>query len=277
MSGAGLGGASAVGRPQRADLGFLRHRARPRRTAAVDLAPVDAPLDAAPLAPLDLAPVDLAPPVGAPPARRPTRTPLPPLLPGLPLVAPGARRVLTADEPVVQLDRVLSGVGGLRVAVETTHALGVAVLYELGGRQGVVRGPSTSHAPDHRHPVLTVTGLRVQLDLRRVGDLARLLVTVRAPAGAEAGVLTVATVGGARLEVPLGAARRGTRDGDAGTRAPAGAGDVTVDHAALSVHRVRGGLVLRAEGTATAGGLREAARAYGYGSITWRDPDTPLV
>lgn len=245
-AGAVLDPAHARPRP---DLAFLRHRALPAALPSV-----------VPLPPVSLPSVAPLPPAAG-------RSPLPPLLPGFRPVAPGERIVLDDDTPVVQLSRVQSGVGGLRVAFETALPAAVAILYELRGGQGALRGPDAGFAPDHRRPVVSLSGLAVQLDLRQVRALGRFLVAVRAPR--VDGVLVVETAGGARLEVPLR-----TDDGD--RRPSSGAGGSAPDLVALSGYRVRGALVLRAEDQLVTGGLRAVATAYGYRELTWRDPDTPL-
>ncbi len=44
----------------------------------------------------------------------------------------------------------------------------------------------------------------------------------------------------------------------------------------VSVYNVDGELVVRAEMETIAGDVREAARAYGYDRITWRDDRHPV-
>ncbi|PJI95108.1 hypothetical protein [Luteimicrobium subarcticum] len=253
--------------PPRPDLAFLRHRARPRPVAepapVLDLTP-PAPGPVASVVPAAPAVLDLAPPAGAAAPAAPGREPLAPLLGGLRRLGPGERLVLDDDTPVVQLGRVTSGVGGLVLTLETAVPSGLAVLYELGGTQGVLRGPEPGFAPDHRRPVVSLTGNKIQLDLRLVRDLERFLVAVRGTRFD--GVLVVRTVGGARLEVPM----------RTDTRTPAGSAAPSTDLVALSAYRVRGALVLRAEDLVVEGGLREVAGAFGYRELTWRSADTPL-
>jgi hypothetical protein len=105
-----------------------------------------------------------------------------------------------------------------------------------------------------------------------VGELDRAIVylfshydAVRAqPPGTKAmvpwaGVLATETFSGARIDVPL--------------RREPGPGVLV----ALSVYNVDGELVLRAENELLAGAVREAVRAFGFDTITWIDPTTPLM
>jgi len=254
--------------PVRDDLTFLRRRARPR--AAVEaVAPVrPAPAAVVPTTPAPA--LDLAPPTGATPTARSGRTPLPPLLRGLPGVGQGERLLLAADAPVVQLTRVQTGVGGLRGELHTAVDASVVVAYELADRtQGVVRD-SHPYGPDDRRPVVHLAGPRFTVDLRQARALRRFVVVVRPadPAGvAVEGVLVVTTTGGSRLEVPLDPS-------DAGRT---GAATDRTSTVALTGHLVRGALVLRAEHARQVRPLRDALAAYGYRRLSWRDADTVLA
>jgi len=243
----------------RDDLPFLRRRARPA-------APAPAPVAPAPPAVV----LDLAPPAGATAPAHADRTPLPPLLRGLPGVGQGERRLLAAGAPVVQLTRVQSGVGGLRGELHTADDASVVVAYELADRtQGVVRD-SHPYGPDDRRPVVHLAGPRFTVDLRQARALRRFVVVVRPAAttgGPVEGVLVVTTTGGSRLEVPLDPS-------DAGHAGPDPRRTSTV---ALTGYLVRGALVLRAEHTRQVRPLRDALAAYGYRRLSWRDADTVLV
>jgi len=254
--------------PVRDDLGFLRRRARPR-AVAVSEPPAPAAGPDLPVAAPSLA-LDLAPPAGATPPARPGRTPLPPLLRGLPGVGQGERRLLSADAPVVQLTRVQTGVGGLRGELHTAVDASVVVAYELADRtQGVVRD-SQPYGPDDRRPVVHLAGPRFTVDLRQARALRRFVVVVRPadPAGpAVEGVLVLTTTGGSRLEIPLDPSDAG-RTGTAADR---------TSTVALTGHLVRGALVLRAEHARQVRPLRDALAAYGYRGLSWRDADTVLA
>ena len=245
--------------PVRDDLPFLRRRSRLRATA--------------PVVPAAASALDLAPPVTAPSPARSGRTPLPPLLAGLPGVGQGDRRLLTVEDPVVQLTRVQSGVGGLRGELHTTRAdAQVVVAYELADRsQGVVRA-AQPYGPDDRRPVVHLAGLRFTVDLRQVRTLRRFLVVVRPgdpAAGPVEGVLVVTTAGGSRLEVPL--------DPLDGARERADWPTGRTATVALTGHLVRGALVLRAEHARQVHPLRDLLAAYGYRGLSWRDADTVLA
>jgi hypothetical protein len=71
------------------------------------------------------------------------------------------------------------------------------------------------------------------------------------------GTLVVTTFGGARIELPLDTLF---------------AGNVAV---LMSIYNLDGELVIRAEMETITGDVREAARAYGYDRITWRDARSP--
>jgi hypothetical protein len=191
----------------------------------------------------------------------------------VPVLGAGERRVLDANDPVVQLGRVPSGVGGLVGELHGPQEATLAVVYELErGLAGVVRG--TGQAPDGLRPVVFVARSRFTLDLRQVGALRRFLVLARASDGPLDGTLVVRPAGAARIEVPLApvTASPGVT-GAPSTSVPGGPGWSVL----LSGHVVRGSIVLRAERAVVAGGLRDVAAAYGYGSLTWRDADTVLA
>lgn len=187
----------------------------------------------------------------------PPHDPLAPLLPDIPRIAPGERRVLGPGSPVVMLNRVQSGVGALRIEVASGHELRLAMAYVWDSVPGIVCGPGTVHGPDAAHPVVSLIGeAGASIDLGNIGLLDRFLLLLQAHQ--YGGTLVATTVGGSRLEIPL----------------PEGPAVGTL--ALLSGYRVRGALILRAEVDQVAGGLREAVRAYGYDQIGWLDTNTPL-
>lgn len=72
------------------------------------------------------------------------------------------------------------------------------------------------------------------------------------------GTLVLTTFGGGRIELPLE------------TLYPS---PIAV---LVSIYNFEGELVIRAEMESLLGDVREAARAYGYDRITWRDDRTPV-
>jgi hypothetical protein len=242
-------------------------RARPSTTSK----PVAPTPPAAPSVP--------APPVGpsvpvpstspAPLGFRPRRT------------SPGAPTLLTPQQPTVTLTPVQSGVGGLTVTAATSVGdgdlrLGCAYQLRSGASSLVQPVSGVTVAPaGSRRPVIRASRERFEalhLDLRQVGELDRAIVylfshydAVRVqPPGTKAmvpwsGVLSSETFAGARIDVPL--------------RRDPGPGVLV----ALSIYRVDGELVLRAENELLAGSVRDAVRAFGFETITWIDPTTPLV
>ena len=119
-------------------------------------------------------------------------------------------------------------------------------------------------APSSRRPVI-VAGRdefeHLRVDLRQVRDLERMAVYAFSESRTEltwGGTLVVTTSGGARIELPLESLYPGR---------------VAV---LISLYNVDGELVVRAEMETIAGDVREAARAYGYDRITWRDDRTPV-
>jgi hypothetical protein len=185
-------------------------------------------------------------------------------------VAATGRRLLSPSDPTVTLTRLQSGIGtvSLQLAVATTAGqLRLGCLYELAdGTSSTVQpeqGERTA-PPSSRRPVLLARHDRFEqldLDARQIRRLRRAVVTARssdARPPAWTGTILLTTYGGARVEVPLD-----TLEG----------GDVAV---LFSLYQLRGELVVRAEMQALFGGLREAARGYGFERITWLDANTPL-
>ncbi|WP_258724425.1 hypothetical protein [Cellulomonas sp. NS3] len=188
-----------------------------------------------------------------------------------PRVHAGTPVVLSRTEPVVALTALQSGVGGLTVEAACSDAVGdlrLACAYRLAGaRPSLVahsRGvPLAGLQP--RRPVVVSSRERFEqlvVDLRQVRAVERLVVLAYSESGAEldwGGTLVVHGFGGLRVEAPL---RHGRSAG------------VLV---ALSVLRVGGELVLRAEDELVEGTLRDACTAHGFDEITWVDARTPLV
>lgn len=188
-----------------------------------------------------------------------------------PRVHAGSPVVLGPTEPVVALTALQSGVGGLTLEAACSDAVGdlrLACAYRLAGarpslvahtREIPVAGLHT------RRPVIVSSRERFEqlvVDLRQVRAVERLVVLAYSESGAAldwGGTLVVHGFGGLRVEAPL---RHGRSAG------------VLV---ALSVLRVGGELVLRAEDELVEGTLRDACTAHGFDQITWVDTRTPLV
>jgi hypothetical protein len=195
--------------------------------------------------------------------------------------ARGAPTLLTPQQPTVTLTRVQSGVGGLEITAATSVGDGdlrLGCAYRLSsGASSLVQAVSgvTVAPPKSRRPVIRATRdrfERLDVDLRQVDALDRMIVylfshydAVRTdPPGTAAtvpwsGVLSAQTLAGTRIDVPL---RRDPAPG------------VLV---ALSVYNVGGELVLRAENELRPGSVRDAVQAFGFETITWIGPTTPLV
>jgi hypothetical protein len=294
--------------PRRDDLPWLRHRSRPRAgaaspngggiryvhdrprhrpaappaaagagAAALDL---DRPSAPAPLnlprpapASLDLdrparpASLDLdESPAARPAPRQPTATAR---RARIVRVSPRDRRILTADEPTVTLTRLQSGIGTLQVEAATpaTGDLQIGALLELadGTSTTVDLAAGRRSAPrQQRSPVLVARRERFEqlvVDLRRTRELRRLAVYGVAASRQPlhwSGTLVVTTFGGGRVDIPL--------------ESLPSCGTAVL----LSAYNVDGEFVLRTELAPVDGGLREAARAYGYDRISWLDDRNPV-
>lgn len=188
-----------------------------------------------------------------------------------PRVHAGSPVVLTPAEPVVALTALQSGVGALTVEAACSDAVGdlrLACAYRLAGARPslVAHSREVPVAGLHtRRPVIVSSRERFEqlvVDLRQVRAVERLVVLAYSESGAAldwGGTLVVHGFGGLRVEAPL---RHGRSAG------------VLV---ALSVLRVGGELVLRAEDELIEGTLRDACTAHGFEQITWVDTRTPLV
>ena len=179
-------------------------------------------------------------------------------------------QLLSITEPTVTLTRVQSGIGQLRIEAVCSPEVGdlrLGAAYELrdGSTSTVQVVGDRRFGPSVQRPVL-VAGRdeyeHLGIDLRRCRELRRLAVYAFSESRADlvwGGTLVVTTYGGARMDLPLESLHRGR---------------VAV---LLSVHNLDGEFVIRAEmETVLEGGdVREAARAYGYDRITWRDDRLP--
>jgi len=265
--------------PPRPDLAFLRRRSKrqlphsaaadfvagrvshPRHASAPPTTP--APAAARPSSSLDLSEPE---PTAA--------TPRAPRRPALRVhddtrLRAGQQRLLGVADPTVTLTRVQSGVGQLQIEAVCGPAVGdlrLGAAYQLrdGTSSTVQYTGGNRFAPSSRNPVV-VAGRdeyeHLRVDLRQVGELQRLAIYAFSESRAPltwGGTLVVSTVGGGRVELPLETLY---------------AGRVAV---LVSLYNLAGELVIRAEMETIEGDVREAARAYGYDRITWRDDRTPV-
>ena len=185
-------------------------------------------------------------------------------------VGAGEDYLLSVKTPTVTLTRTQSGVGHLTIEAVCSPEVGdlrLGVLYQLrsGGSSTVqLAGGHRFGPPNSRRPVLLATREeydRISVDLRQIRDVERITVYAVSESRADltwGGTLVVTTFGGTHIELPLETLY---------------AGPVAV---LLSLYNLDGELVVRAEmernRRAT---LWEAARAYGYDRITWRDDRNP--
>ncbi|MBO1754951.1 hypothetical protein [Allobranchiibius sp. CTAmp26] len=179
----------------------------------------------------------------------------------LPTITEHERRVLSATDRVVHLTRMQSAVGRLRIepALGAGEHLDLGCVLETADRQeSIVLGTLNRQGPDPRRPMVRCGGQGVEIDLRRIHSLSRVLVVAVTPR-LPGGTLVVTTYGGSRMEITLPAT------------ATLGA------QALLTAYVVQGRLVLRAELDPFSGTLQQVCGAYGYTDLTWRDPATPLV
>jgi uncharacterized protein involved in tellurium resistance len=184
-------------------------------------------------------------------------------------VRAGEQHLLDLKQPTVTLTRVQSGIGQL--GIEAVCSADVGDL-RLGAAYQLRAGPTSTvqytggnrFAPSSRRPVI-VAGREeyehLRVDLRHARELERMAVYAFSESRSElqwGGTLVVTTFGGARIELPLE------------TLYP---GKVAV---LTSIYNLDGELVIRAEMETITGDVREAARAYGYDRITWRDDRSPV-
>jgi uncharacterized protein involved in tellurium resistance len=185
-------------------------------------------------------------------------------------VRAGEQYLLGVKAPTVTLTRVQSGVGHLDIEAVCSPEVGdlrLGALYQLksGGSSTVQHAGGHRFAPPtSRRPVIVATREeyeRIALDLRQVRDIERITIYAFSESRTElkwGGTLVGETFGGARLELPLETLY---------------AGHIAV---LLSIYNLDGELVIRSEMETIDGDVREAARAYGYDRITWRDDRTPV-
>jgi uncharacterized protein involved in tellurium resistance len=184
-------------------------------------------------------------------------------------VRAGQQQLLSIRNPTATLTRVQSGVGQLEIeAVSSPQAgdLRLGAAYQLtGGVSSTVQyAGGNRFAPSSRRPVI-VAGRdeyeHLRIDLRQVRSLERLAVYAFSESRTDltwGGTLVVTTFGGARIELPLE------------TLFPGRAAVL------MSIYNLDGELVIRAEMETIKGDVRDAARAYGYDRITWRDDRNPV-
>jgi uncharacterized protein involved in tellurium resistance len=185
-------------------------------------------------------------------------------------ISADGHQLLSITEPTVTLTRVQSGIGQLAIEAVCSPEVGdlrLGAAYELrdGSTSTVQLVGDRRFGPSVQRPVL-VAGRdeyeHLGIDLRRCHELQRLGVYAFSESRADlvwGGTLVVTTYGGARIDLPLETLHRG---------------QVAV---LLSIYNLDGEFVIRAEmETLPEGsGVREAARAYGYDRITWRDDRLP--
>lgn len=184
-------------------------------------------------------------------------------------LAPGSQQLLGLTAPTVTLTRVQSGIGQLEVEAVCSAAvgdlrLGAAYQFADGASSTVQYTGGTRFAPSSRHPVI-VAGRdeyeHLRLDLRHAREFERMAIYAFSESRSEltwGGTLVATTFGGARIELPLESLHPGR---------------VAV---LMSIYNLAGEFVIRAEmETIHDGDVREAARAYGYDRITWRDDRSP--
>ena len=243
-------------------------------------APASSSLDlsrpATPAVPVTTGSLDLSdPPAAAPPATGPATAPARAAAPALRVhrdrrVAAGQQQLLTVTTPTVTLTRVQSGVGHLEIEAVCSPEVGdlrLGAVYQLatGENSTVQYAGGERFAPAKaRRPVLLAgrdAYEHLSIDLRQVRRLERLAVYAFSESRTPltwGGTLVATTFGGARIELPLESLYEGT---------------VAV---LMSIYVLDGELVIRAEMETITGDVREAARAYGYDRITWRDDRHPV-
>jgi uncharacterized protein involved in tellurium resistance len=215
-----------------------------------------------------------APPAPAVAPAAPASAPTRPAAPAVPIFADrriraGGQQLLSVKDPTVTLTRVQSGIGQLAIEAvcsPDTGDLRLGAAYQLrDGTSSTVQYTGGSRfAPSSGRPVI-VAGRdayeHLRVDLRQARALERMSVYAFSEARTEltwGGTLVLTTFGAARIELPLELLH---------------AGRIAV---VLSIYNLDGEFVVRAEMETIAGDVREAARAYGYDRITWRDERSPV-
>ncbi|GAB2476402.1 TerD family protein [Jatrophihabitans fulvus] len=220
---------------------------------------------------LDLSGGPAPAPSGAPRARTPQApAPLPAWLERhVTRVSDRRQHIMSVQAPTVTLTRVQSGIGELQVEAVCSDEVGdlrLGAAYQLrSGGSGIVQYTDGNRfGPSSRRPV--IIGSREEyehlgIDLRQVADIERIAVYAFSQSRATltwGGTLVVTLFGGARLELPLERLYPGPLA------------------MLMTFYNMDGELVVRAEMENIAGDIREAARAYGFDRITWRDGRTPV-
>jgi uncharacterized protein involved in tellurium resistance len=181
----------------------------------------------------------------------------------------GQQHLMSVKDPTVTLTRVQSGIGQLQIEAVCSPAVGdlrLGAAYQLcdGTTSTVQYAGGNRFAPSSRRPVI-VAGRdeyeHLRIDLRRSRELERVAVYAFSESRADlawGGTLVISTFGGARVDLPL----ESLYDGKVAVL--------------VSIYNLDGEFVIRAEMETIAGDVREAARAYGYDRITWRDDRSPV-
>ncbi|HZC71121.1 MAG TPA: hypothetical protein VE442_10520 [Jatrophihabitans sp.] len=198
-----------------------------------------------------------------------------PPVPALPLhadtrIRAGEQHLLTLKEPTVTLTRVQSGVGQLQIEAVCSPEVGdlrLGAVYHLhdGASSTVQLAGGSRFGPSSSRPVLAAGRDDdyevVRIDLRSARLLERVAIYAFSESRTEltwGGTLVITTFGRARVELPLETLHPGR---------------VAV---LASIYNLDGEFVIRAEmETIYDGDVRDAARAYGYDRITWRDDRLP--
>jgi uncharacterized protein involved in tellurium resistance len=257
--------------PSRTDLPFLRRRSlRPAPTAPAAAPAASAP----PRPPVATSSLDLSDePVPAPTAR-PTAAPAQATSPAVHAdrrIRAGNQQLLGVAAPTVTLTRLQSAIGQLEIEAVCSPAVGdlrLGAAYQMadGTSSTVQYADGSRFAPSSRHPVIVAGRVEyehLRIDLRHARELERMAIYAFSESRDQltwGGTLVVTTFGGARIELPLESLHPGR---------------VAV---LMSIYNLDGEFVIRAEmETIHDGDVREAARAYGYDRITWRDERSPAL
>jgi uncharacterized protein involved in tellurium resistance len=254
--------------PPRTDLGFLRHRSL-RRMAPPP--PPTAPASPSQPPPPTTSSLDLSdePTPAAPPTRAASSPARSAPVHADRRVAAGGQQLLGITTPTVTLTRLQSGIGQLEIEAVCSAAVGdvrLGAAYQMrdGTTSTVQYVDGNRFAPSSREPVI-VAGRdeyeHLRLDLRHARKLERMAIYAFSESRTQltwGGTLVATTFGGGRIELPLESLHPGR---------------VAV---LMSIYNLDGEFVVRAEmETIHDGDVREAARAYGYDRITWRDDRSP--
>ncbi|HST47584.1 hypothetical protein [Jatrophihabitans sp.] len=294
--------------PARPDLGFLRHRVRPRPAAAPAVSPaapaapaapsssrsgldlsgpapvksapsgtrsssldLSAPAPPAPAAPAARSSLDLSTPAAAPP---PATPPAPgrrrPVRP-LPRARSGERTLLTPKTPTVTLNRLQSGVGVLTIEAACSPAVGdlrIGAAYQLADGHSSLVSRSGGMTTAPRDSRRPVIAARAEQYERLLIDLRQSRQLSRLVVLGFSESGGQLAWGGTLILTTAGGARI-----ELPLERPASSG-VTV---LLSIYNIRGEFVVRAEMENFAGSIRTAVQAYGFDRISWLDDRTPVA